>query len=153
MAGAIVADEQVRSSLWALDSIGLIIATSLLALKYFRLGSDFVASGFMVFAIGEAVMLSGTAADLRGSIPAFAAGTACWSAALCLVSGPAQFPILVRIIGVIAAILFAITSGTIYSGHALSPISTPLPSFAYPFLVLTFAGWIWTLMRESRPAS
>jgi hypothetical protein len=31
----------------------------------------------------------------------------------------------------------------------LLPTSSPLPFFAYPFLVLTFIGWIWTLLREA----
>jgi len=26
--------------------------------------------------------------------------------------------------------------------------ATPLPFFAYPFLVLAFAGWIWTLLKS-----
>jgi len=25
----------------------------------------------------------------------------------------------------------------------------PLPFYAYPFLVLTFVGWIWSLLREN----
>jgi hypothetical protein len=47
-----------------------------------------------------------------------------------------------------AACLFAITAGRIYSGEALLPTSSPLPFFAYPFLVATLLGWAWTLMRE-----
>jgi len=29
------------------------------------------------------------------------------------------------------------------------PTSSPLPLFAYPFLVLTFGGWIWTLLKAA----
>jgi len=32
--------------------------------------------------------------------------------------------------------------------EALLPTSAPLPTFAYPLLVATFVGWIWTLWRE-----
>ncbi len=28
------------------------------------------------------------------------------------------------------------------------PTTSPLPFFAYPVLVLTFLGWIWSLLRE-----
>ena len=55
----------LRAASWAIDSVGLIVATSLLTLKWFGRGKDFLAAGFMVFAIGEAVMLSGTAATLE----------------------------------------------------------------------------------------
>jgi hypothetical protein len=48
--------------------------------------------GFLVFAIGEGIiLLSGPAAGLAGSIPAFAAGTALWGTALLLVSIPKLF--------------------------------------------------------------
>jgi hypothetical protein len=106
------------------------------------------AGGFLVFAIGESVMLSGTAAGLAGSVPSFAAGTALWAAALLLVSIPKEFAAGVRVVGVVSSILFAVTAARIFWGEQLLPISSPLPFFAYPFLVVTFSGWIWTLLRE-----
>ncbi|WP_181169162.1 hypothetical protein [Mesorhizobium sp. B2-4-14] len=32
----------------------------------------------------------------------------------------------------------------------LLPTSSPLPAAGYPFLVATFAGWIWTLVKPAR---
>ena len=93
-------------------------------------------------------MLSGTAAGLAGSVPSFAAGTALWAAALLLISIPKEFAAGVRVVGVVSSILFAVTAARIFWGEQLLPISSPLPFFAYPFLVVTFIGWIWTLLRE-----
>jgi hypothetical protein len=90
LAGTFVGSPHLQASLWAIDSVGLVIATVLLALKFFRAGADIVAGGFLVFAIGEAVLLSGTAAGPSASVPAFAAGTALWAAALGLISAPRQ---------------------------------------------------------------
>ena len=149
MAGTIVTEPNLRAASWGLDAVGLIVATALLALKYFRAGNDIVAAGFLVFAIGEAVILSGNAATLEGSVPSFAAGTALWSAALLLTSVPNQFAIWVRLPGMIGSILFAITAARIFWGEQVLPTSSPLPFFAYPFLVLTFAGWIWTLLKKN----
>jgi len=149
MTGTMVAQPNLRNISWGIDSSGLVMAASLLALKFFRRGNDIVAAGFLVFAIGEGVMLSGTAAGLGGSVPAFAAGTALWATAMGLISIPAVFPTWVRLAGVASLILFATAASRIFSGEPLSPIASPLPYFAYPFLVLTFIGWIWTLLRES----
>jgi hypothetical protein len=102
-----------------------------------------------VFAIGEGVLLSGTAAGPSASVPAFAAGSALWAAALALISAPRQRPLWLRLLGAVAACLFAATAGRIYGGAALLPTSTPLPFFAYPFLVATLLGWAWVLMRGS----
>jgi hypothetical protein len=63
LAGTLVGSPQLQASLWAIDSVGLVVATALLTLKYFRAGADVLAAGFLVFAIGEGVLLS----DLGGS--------------------------------------------------------------------------------------
>ena len=149
LAGTIVTQANLQATLWAIDSVGLIMAAALLTVKFLKRGNDFVAAGFLVFAIGESVMLSGTAAGLAGSVPAFAAGTALWAAALLLISIPAEFAIAIRLVGIVTSILFAITSARIFWGEQLLPTTSPLPFFGYPFLVITFIGWIWTLLREN----
>ena len=122
MAGAMVLQQNVQAILWAIDGAGLVMATPLLAIKYFRMGNDIVAGGFLVFAIGEGViLLSGPAAGLAGSIPAFAAGTALWGTALLLVSIPKLFAAPVRLLGIVSAVLFMITSARIFWGEQLVP--------------------------------
>jgi len=148
MIGAFVSERRVQAACWGLDGVGLVAATALLALQFFRKGRDVVAAGFLVFSIGEAVMLSGTATTVAESAPSFAAGTALWAAALLLTSVPKEFASWVRIAGMIGSILFAITSGTIFWGENILPTSSPLPFYAYPFLVITFSGWIWHLMKK-----
>jgi hypothetical protein len=150
MAGAMVTQQNVQAILWAIDGAGLVMAAPLLAMKYFRAGNDVVAGGFLVFAIGEGViMLSGPAAGLPGSIPAFAAGTALWGTALLMISVPKLFALPIRILGIVSAVLFIVTAARIFWGERLLPTSAPLPTYAYPLLVATFFGWIWTLWREA----
>jgi hypothetical protein len=151
LAGSLVGDAHMRAVLWGIDGAGLVMAASLLAVKYLRQGKDVTAAGFLVFAIGEGVIVSSAASALDQSGPAFAGGTALWAAGLLLISVPKEFPLPVRLLGILAALLFAATSLMILSGTALTPLTQPLPFFAYPVFVLTIAGWIWTLM--SRRAS
>jgi hypothetical protein len=79
-AGTVVAQPYLRAVFWAIDGTSLVVASALLAVRYFRKGCDSVAAGFLVFAVGEGVMLSGTAGTLADSVPSFAAGTALWAA-------------------------------------------------------------------------
>ena len=146
--GTLVTQRNVQAVLWLIDGAGLVVAAALLTLKFFRKGSDVVAAGFLVFALASSVMLIGTAASLTESVPSFAAGAALWSCALVLTGAPREFPAWVRLTSIIGAILFAITAGKTFWGDPVSPTSSPLPFFAYPFLVFTFVGWIWTLLRE-----
>lgn len=147
MAGTMVTQQNVRAISWGIDGTALVIATCLLAVRYFRKGNDCVASGFLVFAIGEGVMLGGTAGSLEASVPSFAAGTALWAAGLLLTGIPKEFALWTRTASVIAGTLFAIVSMKIFGGQLLLPVAKPLPYFAYPFLVLSFAGWIWSLLK------
>jgi hypothetical protein len=150
MAGTMVTQQNIRGLAWGIDGTALVVATCLLALRYFRIGNDIVAAGFLVYAIGEAVMLGGTAGTLEASVPSFAAGAALWSAALLLTGIPREFAVWTRLASIVGAVLFAITSARIFRGELILPITRPLPYFAYPFLVLSFAGWIWALFKADK---
>jgi hypothetical protein len=148
MAGTFAPTASLRGIAWGIDGAAIVMASALLTVRFFRAGQDLTAAGFLVFAIGEGVILSSAAMDLPASVPSFGAGVSLWSAALVLISGSRAFPPLVRLLGFAAAILFAATAGQIFLGTQLTPITRPLPFFAYPVFVATFVGWIWTLLKS-----
>jgi hypothetical protein len=147
MAGAFVPQDAIRQTFWAIDGVALVIAAALLTVKFARQGRDLIAAGFLVFVAGESLLLAGNAAGLSGSVPSFGGGVALWAASLLMISVPSMFPRWTRITGVIAAVLFAVSAAVIAWGTPLLPTSAPLPTLGYPFLVATFAGWIWQLLR------
>jgi hypothetical protein len=122
LAGTFAGQENLRNLAWGIDSLGLIVATTLLAIKFFRKGCDAIAAGFLIFAIGEAVMLSGMGAGLDGSAPAFAAGAALWATAMVLIGFPREFAFWVRLVGFLASLVFFVTALEIYSGQPLNPL-------------------------------
>ncbi|RTL94650.1 MAG: hypothetical protein EKK31_30400 [Hyphomicrobiales bacterium] len=91
--------------------------------------------------------MAGNAAGLQASVPSYAGGIALWAAGLVMVSAQATFALWMRLTGLIAAALFTVSVLMILWGAPLLPTSAPLPALGYPFLVLTFIGWIWTLLR------
>ena len=93
-----------------------------------------------------------SALTLAMATPSFGAGAGLWAAALVLISASSAMPILVRLTGAIAAVLFAVIAVRIFDGAALTPLSAPLPFDAYPFLAITLVGWAWVHVRH-RPAS
>src|SRR3954454_4650461 len=92
MAGTFVPSASLRGLLWGLDGIALIVATALLTVHHFRRGNDVVAAGFLVFVVGETLILAGAAMDLVASAPVFAAGVGLWAASLILISAPNFMP-------------------------------------------------------------
>lgn len=149
VAGTFVRSASLRGLLWGLDGIALIVATALLTIHHFRRGNDVVAAGFLVFVAGETLIVSGSAMDLAASVPLFGAGTGLWAASLAVVSVPRVMPAWVRGVAAAAAVLFAVVAVQIFMGGALTPLTQPLPFFAYPFLALTLFGWAWTHYRNA----
>jgi hypothetical protein len=148
VAGTFASSVSWRGLAWGLDGTALVVASALLAVHHLRRGDEVVAAGFLVFVVGEAVMLSAAAMDLAASTPSFGAGVALWAASLALVSAPSVMPLVVRGIGFIASLLFAVVAVEIFVGRALTPLSEPLPFFAYPFLAATLFGWAWAHLRR-----
>ena len=143
------APASLRGIAWGLDGIALIVGCALCTIHYFRRGDDSAAAGFLVFALGEGLIVSGAAMQLADMIPSFAAGVGLWAASLTLVSSSRVMPLVVRVFGLIAAALFAIVAVEIFLGRALTPLSQPLPFFAYPFLAATLLGWAWVHYRDA----
>ena len=149
MAGTFGPSTSLRGLAWGLDGIALIVACALLTVHHFRRGNDLAAAGFLVFVAGETLILSGAAMDLTASVPSFAAGAGLWAASLILISVSNVMPHWVRGVGLVAALLFAVVALQVFSGRALTPLSQPLPFFAYPFLVVTLFGWAWKHYRDA----
>lgn len=155
MGGTFAPSDSLRSLAWGVDGLALVMASALLTLAFHRKGRDVVASGFLVFAFGESLIVSGAAMDLNASTPSFGAGVGLWAVALALISIPKAFPIIVRLLGLAASVLFAAVAIRIFALAEITPLSTPLPFYAYPVLVATMLGWIWTLLKRgvgSNPA-
>src|SRR5262249_48321758 len=71
VAGTMVSGAPLRQTFWAIDGVAIIVASALVTVTFLRRGDDVVAAGFLVFAIGESLLVSGTAAGLEGSVPSF----------------------------------------------------------------------------------
>jgi hypothetical protein len=148
IAGTFAPSASLRGLAWGIDGTALVMACPLLTLRFFRMRQEIVAAGFLVFAIGESLLVSGAAMDLAHSAPSFGGGVGLWAAGLALISVPRVFPMVVRLLGLAAALLFAATACRIFAGAQITALSQPLPFFAYPVLVATFVGWIVTILKD-----
>jgi hypothetical protein len=149
VAGTFAPSASLRGLAWGLDGTALIVATALLTIHHVRRGNDLVAAGYLVFVVAESLILSGAAMDLAASAPSFAAGVGLWAASLALVSASNTMPMAVRGVGFVAALLFGVVAAQMFSGRVLTPLSEPLPFFAYPFLAATLFGWAWVHYRQT----
>jgi hypothetical protein len=149
MAGTFAPSAELRGLAWGVDGTALIVGVALLAVHHLRQGNEQLAAGFLVFLAGETLIVSGSAMELAASAPTVAAGFGLWAAALALISAAPALPTLVRATGAIAAILLAVPAARMFGGAALTPLSRPLPFFAYPFLAITLFGWAWVHVRSS----
>lgn len=149
MAGTFVQSDSTRGLLWGLDGTALIVATAILTIHHLRRGNDAVAAGFLVFVAAESLIVAGSAMDLEAVRPLFAAGAALWAASMTLVSAPRVMPSWLRAVSVVGAVLFLVVAVQIFTGSPLTPLTRPLPFFAFPFLAATLIGWAWVHARST----
>jgi hypothetical protein len=149
MAGTFASSASLRGLAWGLDGTALIVAAALLTIHHFRRGNDATAAGFLVFVVGQGLIVSGAAMDLVASVPLFGAGVSLWAASLAIVSASGAVPRVVSVVGFVGSLLFTVVAVRIFLGHALTPLSQPLPFFAYPFLAATLSGWAWVNYRRA----
>jgi hypothetical protein len=152
LAGVFAPTVALRGLAWGIDGVALVMACALLTIAYFRKGDDLVAAGFLVFAIGQVAVLSCAAMELARSVPFFGAGVGLWAVALAMISASSAFPLVVRLLGFVSLILFGATAVRIFTGSVIGPMGSPLPFYAYPALVATMVGWIWTLLSPPAKA-
>ena len=153
MAGSFAPSAELRGLAWTIDGVALVVASALLAVHHLRRGDEQLAAGFIVFLVGETLMVSGSAMDLVVVAPTFSGGAGLWAAGLAIVSASPAMPRFVRATGWLAAILLAVAAVEIAAGAHLTPLSEPLPFFSYPFLSATLVGWAWVHRRSTQPAS
>ena len=151
VAGSFAPSAGLRGLAWGIDGIAIVVGCALLAVHHLRYGNEQLAAGFLVFVAGETLIVSTAALPLATAPPAFAAGAGLWAAGLALVSASSAMPLLVRLTGGIAAVLLAVTAARIFGGAELTPLSSPLPFGAYPFLAATLVGWAWVHTRGGPP--
>ena len=149
--GAFAPSPAVRALAWGTDGTLLVVGTAMLAVHHLRRGDEQLSAGFLVFMVGETLIVSGSGMELAASAPVFAAGAALWAAGLLLVSTSGAIPMFVRVTGTIAALLLGTSAVRSFGGAALDPLTQPLPYFAYPFLALTLIGWAWVHWRSRGP--
>jgi hypothetical protein len=147
IAGTFAPSAPLRGLAWGIDGTALVVAAALLTVHHCCRGNILAAAGFLVFVAGETLVLSGTAMALEASAPSFAAGISLWAASLALVGASNTMPVWLRVVGFAGALLFAVVAVRIFMGAALTPLSEPLPFFAYPFLAATLCGWAWVHYR------
>lgn len=150
IAGTFAPSASWRGLAWGIDGTALVVACALLTVHHFRRGNDLAAAGFLVFVAGETLIVSGSAMTLEASAPSFAAGVGLWAASLALVGASSIMPAWIRAVGFVAALLFAVVAVRIFMGAPLTPLSEPLPFFAYPLLAVTLFGWAWVHYRGDR---
>ncbi len=133
--------------LYEISSVALVSATVFLAVKYLRENNDYMATGFLLFAIAEAIMTVGMPLGQIGGQPSFGAGMALYVPGLLFISIPKGFPFFIRISGILASIPFAMAAAKIFMGEQVLS-TTPLPGAGYGLLTITIGGWIWTFLRR-----
>lgn len=145
-AGNFVEAGNVKSLLYALSAVGLIMALVLLAVELLSVGHIFTAAGFVLVALGETRVLNPT--ETPGGEDSFAVGVLLYSVGLLILIWSAWLPLWVRLLGAAAAAVFAAYS-LFYLGGGAIDSTGPLVAIGYTLFTLTALGWILAVIRPA----
>ena len=146
MAGNIPQEGWLQTLLYAVSSIGLVVASALLVLREARRGGDLVAAGFAIFTIAEIIIWAGGGPNAPGGEAAFAAAVLFYAPALLLISVPPRFPFWARAAGALAALPFGIHAMVYLLGENPAEI---LQIAGYLLLSLAVIGWVVDVVGSS----
>jgi hypothetical protein len=138
----------IQSVLYAVSSLGWVVATAILACRHVARGEFIVASGFLVLTIAETLLWGNGRPGDPGYEPGFASGVMFYVPGLLLVGIPAVYPILVRVFAALGAAAWAVGSGIYLTGSEFSS-TDPLAFVGYILLSVAFIGVAVVTFRGS----
>ena len=147
MSGIPFTDPTISTILFNISGVGLTTGVALLAMRYLSEQKLFLATGFLLFAIGECALTLSAASDKATADSAFAGCMLFYFIGYLLIISRKYFPLWTRITALISALVFLVTASRFYLGYGISP-QDPLPGMAYGFLSITLLGWIIFLTKE-----
>lgn len=147
MAGNVPPQGWLQTVLFAVSSVGLVVAAALLVLQEARRGADLAAAGFGIFAVAEIIIwVGGGTTGPAGEAP-FAAATLFYVPALLLISAPPRFALWARAAGALAAVPFGIYAVVFLLGGKPDAV---LEIAGYLLLSVAAIGWAVDVVRSRR---
>lgn len=137
----------IKSILYALSAVGLIMALVLLPVGHLVVGHGLTATGFLLVALGESRVLNPT--GVAGGEGSFAVGVLLYAPGLLMLAWSTWLPLWVRLVGAAAAAVFAAYS-LIYLGGGAIDSSGPFASVGYGLFTIGVIGWIITVIRSEQ---
>ena len=147
LVGSFVPTDSMRGLAWGLDGTFLVVAVAALTVLALRAGEDLSACGFLVFTVGQGLVLASVPMSLADGSALMVTGAVLWAGGLAIVSLGRGMPMFVRATGLIACAMFLVFAVQGLTGSQVDALSKPLPFFAYPFLALTLFGWAWRTLK------
>ena len=149
MVGNIPQEGWLQTLLYAVSSIGLVVASALFVLREARRGGEFVPAGFAIFTIAEIIVWVGGGPTGPGGEAPFAAATLFYAPALLLISAPPRFAFWARAAGALAALPFGIHAMVYLFGGNPTEV---LQIAGYLLLSVAVIGWAVDVVRSARSA-
>ncbi len=147
MSGLAFTAPTTQLCLFVISGIGFTTGLALLAFKFSKEKQEILATGFLLFAIGEAISTLNAAADEKTANAAFAGCMLFYFVGYLFICLTPKFPLWTRISGMASALIFVVAASRFYLGYGINSADT-LPGIGYGLLTLTIVGWIVYLLRE-----
>jgi hypothetical protein len=147
MSGLAFTSPVAQLCLFVISGVGFTVGLTLLVVKFLWEKDEFLATGFLLFAMGETISTLNAAADEQTAASSFAGCMLFYVTGFLFICLRPTFPLWTRITGLLSATIFLAAAIRFYLGYGISTADT-LPGIGYGLLTLTLIGWITYLLRE-----
>ncbi len=142
----------VQTVLYALSSLGWVVATAILAFRHGERGEFIVGAGFLVLTIAETLLwVNGRTGD-PGYETGFAGGAMFYVPGLLMLGLPSVYPWLIRMFAVLGAGAWAVGSVAFWTGSGFAS-TDPLALGGYGLLSAALVGVAVVTLRGRRQMS
>lgn len=139
-----------QNILWALSSMGILIASPMLAIRFAREGRDVVAAGHLLLMAAALMLYAGGPISTPGGQVSFSSAILFYVPALLAIGSSPAHPLFSRICGAITALLFAAHGFRALAGGPVGMQDKVVTAGGYIFMTLAVIGWMVGLIRRGR---
>lgn len=138
--------------LYAISSVGWVVATALLAARHIQSGESVLAAGFIILTVAESLLwVSGRPGDPDYDA-GFAGGAMFYVPGLLLIGLPSAYHWVTRLLAVAGAVVWSVAVAGYLTGSGLND-DDPVALAGYTLLSATFVGIALRVMRSRDAAA
>jgi hypothetical protein len=151
--GGIPSPGPAQNILWAISSVGMLLASPMLAIRFARQGKDLIAAGHVLLTVAALMLYAGGPISTPGGQTSFSSSILFYAPALLAIGSGPGHPLFSRICGALTAVFFSVHGTMALAGATLNQEAKLVSVGGYLFMTAAVVGWMVGLWRAPKQSA